>query len=224
MSGYVFTDAERAAAREAVGLPPMQRVAALRAELESPATPAPAPAPPAPAIAPQLGRHTYVQLYGALAIIAVFLGVAIYAFWPKATAPTTTPRSAPTTAATHAAAIIPALTPLPTATASAVMVVGWAAPDGAVLGPVPLPPAATARFGDDWLGFPWQGGMVWIRRADWPTAPIAGLPDLTPPTPAPIVVWQPAPAAVSAPSPTDKGEMRNTRPAPPTRVSPYQMR
>jgi hypothetical protein len=80
------------------------------------------------------------------------------------------------------------------------MVVGWAAPDGAVLGLVPLPNAATARFGDDWLGFPWQGGMVWIRRSDWPTAPIAGLLDLTPPTPAPVVVWQPpaAPAAQSA--------------------------
>jgi hypothetical protein len=105
------------------------------------------------------------------------------------------------------------------------MVVGWAAPDGAVLGPVPLPAAATARFGDDWLGFPWQGGMVWIRRANWPSTPVAGLPDLTPPTPAPIVVWQPpAEPAAQSTAPTPAHEMPANRPAPPTRVSPFQMR
>lgn len=118
----------------------------------------------------------------------------------------------------------PTSAPTPSPTAATVMVVGWAAPDGAVLGPVPLPVAATARFGDEWLGFPWNGGIVWIRRSDWPSAPLAGLPDLTPPTPAPIVVWQP-PAAVEQVAPTRSAyEMPADRRPPPTRVAPWQVR
>jgi len=114
-------------------------------------------------------------------------------------------------------------TPAPTAspTAAQVMVVGFAAPDGVVLGPVPLPAAATARYGDDWLGFPWAGGVVWVRRSDWPTAPLAGLPDLTPPTPAPIVVWEPpAQAAGQAAPATPAHEMPSNRSGPPTATPP----
>jgi hypothetical protein len=32
---------------------------------------------------------------------------------------------------------------------------------------------ATARFDSDWIGVAWQNGTVWVRHADWPSAPIA---------------------------------------------------
>ena len=77
----------------------------------------------------------------------------------------------------------PTATIPPSPTSGAVMVVAWAVPDGLVLGPIPMPLTATARFDDDWIGVAWQNGTVWVRRADWPSAPIAALPNLAPPTP-----------------------------------------
>jgi hypothetical protein len=48
------------------------------------------------------------------------------------------------------------------------MVVAWAAPGGAVLGPVPIPDASAirGRWNNDWVMIEWNGGPVWLRTAD----------------------------------------------------------
>lgn len=135
-------------------------------------------------------------------------------------------RSMPSPAAEVKPVIIVATSqPLPpTATPAAVvaavvpprMVVAFAAPDGAVLGPIPAPDisAVLARYGDAWALVPWEAGQVWVRAAD------VGLPDVADlePPPAPQVVYQPVyQPAYAAPTPTEQGyTITNEPPAEPT--------
>jgi hypothetical protein len=146
-----------------------------------------APAAPAPAQAHEeqkpprvrFGRLELAGLVGGLLLALALIGLIN--------------RIAPPAASNHTAATqvstAPAVTQAPTATippsptSGPVMIVAWAAPDGLVLGPIPMPLTATARFDDDWIGVAWQNGTVWVRRADWPSAPLAALPNLAPPTP-----------------------------------------
>jgi hypothetical protein len=250
MSSYVFTEEERRAAREVVGVPPMQRIAKIRAELED--APAPADQPvAAPAVQPQLGRHTHIQTIGALVIILAMAGLAVYARLPRTSqpaapvvvlAPTMAPPSLPT----------PAPTPLPP-NGLPRAIVAYAAPGGAVLGPIEPGRAytATARYGMEWVQLDvLDSGQVWTE-AGIVDVDLTSLPDLTPPTPLPAPQpaqpsWEPPPApeptaapmAPAAPRyreddptvpPRKPNEMEDTRPTNtmivprlPPRVKPQQ--
>lgn len=131
---------------------------------------------PAAAVRPQLGRHTYIQLIGALAIVVVMSALAIVALWPRAGAPA---RDVPTL---PARATAPAQQP--TAPAAVATLDAYAAPDGAKLGPIPADTVYTYRDSryPGWAGADWAGGVVWVRAE-----PPAGARDLAPPTPAPTV-------------------------------------
>jgi hypothetical protein len=72
-----------------------------------------------------------------------------------------------------------------------------------------------------------DGGTVWVRASDAPGLALAGLPDLTPPTPAPVVSQPPAspalPPIVQAapavePAQDHTHERQHDEPAPPTPV------
>jgi hypothetical protein len=71
--------------------------------------------------------------------------------------------------------------------------------NGAVLGPIPAPPASAvvARYGSGWVMVPWDGGHVWLRASD------AGLPNVVDiaPTLAPEVVYIAAQPAQAVPAP-----------------------
>jgi hypothetical protein len=190
MSYWKVTEADRdASGRIWVTAPPERRLSDL--------LPAPAEAPTTPSARPwRPGRLELAGIAGGL-LLALALIVLIVQLTPV--------REVQHAASTVAVvptvrAAVPTSAPTVRPVASAVMVVAWAAPDGQVLGPIPQPLTATARFDDDWLGVPWQGGTVWVRRADWPNPPLAKLPNLAPPTPipAPLVVY----VAATAPPPT----------------------
>lgn len=162
------------------------------------ATPAPAPEQDAPREAtrtPAPWRLSRAEL--AALVACLVLGLALIALLNERTSLQEGPRPTyqPTAAAPGMAVSVPTSAPTAPSTAAPVIVVAWAAPEGLVLGPIPLPLTATARFEDDWLGVPWQGGTVWIRRSDWPSASLDTLPNLAPPTaaPAPLVVYVPMP-------------------------------
>ena len=116
--------------------------------------------------------------------------------------------AAPLAARVPPPAIIILATPTmqpPTAT-PAPQVEAYAAPNGAKLGPIPLPSSYTARYGVQWLQAPWDGGQVWIQVSEVGAIP-AGLVDLQPAPTAVIVVVErpvyrtivePAPAQVAA--------------------------
>lgn len=85
---------------------------------------------------------------------------------------------------------------------------------GAVLGPIPAPDASAivARYGNDWVMTPWNGGYCWLRAAD------VGLPDVADlaPTPAPQVVYIASqPEAAPTPAP-EQYEVASEPPAIPT--------
>jgi hypothetical protein len=181
-----------------------------------------------PASRPPLSRR---QLVGSGAVVAL-LALTLFAL-SRQTAPAASvivrPAAPVPTASQPTAAPQPTIVP-PTI---ARMVVAYAAPGGDVLGPIVLPTAAVARFGDGWAEVTWQGGRVWVRLSDAPDLEIASLPDLQPPTPAPIVV-QPAapPIAADSAAPAEAAPTAHSsnheRPAldrtTPTAVSPYTVR
>ena len=104
----------------------------------------------------------------------------------------------------------------------------WAEPSGAILGAVPLPGEAGDRFGHDWAEVTWQGGRVWVRVSDALGLEIASLPDLRPPTPAPIVIAAPPAAVQVAPvePTTDRTHARSVPDdrGPPTSVPAFTVR
>jgi hypothetical protein len=176
---------------------------------------------------PQLSRR---QLVGSGAVV-VLLALALFALSQQA-APATSvivrpAAPVPTVARPTASISTPTIAP------AAPMVVAFAEPDGAVLGPILLPTAAVARFGSDWVEVTWQGGRVWVRLSDAPGLEIARLPDLQPPTSAPVVVIPPAaapPAAVQgapaiAPTAHSSNHARpDDSPGPPTSVPAFTVR
>jgi hypothetical protein len=140
---------------------------------------APPTAEPAEPIRPQLGAHTYAQLAGALGIITLMIVAALLAFRSGAepAPPVTTRATAPAEQ--------------PTVAPAAAQVDAYAAPDGALLGPIPADTPLHYRHSDfpEWAGVDWQGKVVWIK-----SEPAADLPDLRPRPPAAA-----APAAAPAP-------------------------
>jgi hypothetical protein len=151
-----------------------------------------APAAPAPPQAPEEQepprvRFGHLELAGL--VCGLVLALALIALVNRIAPPAPSDRMAVSPVPTAPAVTwAPPTATIPSSpTSGAVMIVAWAAPDGLVLGPIPMPLTATARFDDDWVGVAWQNGMVWVRRADWPSAPIATLPNLAPPTPAPTL-------------------------------------
>jgi hypothetical protein len=146
------------------------------------------PAAPASAQAPDEHEPSRVR-FGRLELAAVAVGLVLALALITLINRIAPPEASNRIAATHvptAPAVTsapPTTTIPPSPTSGPAMIVAWAAPSGLVLGPIPMPLTATARFDDDWIGVAWQNGTVWIRHADWPSAPIAALPNLAPPTP-----------------------------------------
>lgn len=191
--GYIFNDTERAAAREALGMPPMQRIAKVRADLED--TPTPVEQPAAVPAAPSRRSPSMARWLGAaaalLAIAALITAVMLRPATPLATNDerrTTTP--GPAVAGSQPAGLIepagqaaPAVTPA--APTEGATIAAYAAPGGALLGPIPADSIIKYRYGNtSWGGVDWHGRVVWIE-ADHP--PPASYPDLAKPTPAPTV-------------------------------------
>lgn len=100
-------------------------------------------------------------------------------------------------------------------------VTAWAAPDGAVLGPIPAPSLGDvlARYGEAWVMIQWQGSPVWLRASDLGLPAVA---DLAPP-PQPEVVYVSAPAPAYAP-PTMPPAIEPPPPQPETRQQAIQDR
>lgn len=152
----------------------------------------------------------WLPLAGAgVLIILAMIALATYGTpqQPTALAITSQPTAAPT-----ALPAVPTPTPEPPRTISA-----YAAPDGAVLGPIELDRMMTpkAHYGSAWIQADVEGsGLVWVRAADVPDLALVG-PDLTvadaPPQSGqgltlyqpPVVPFEPAPLIVPTDAPTD---------------------
>jgi hypothetical protein len=85
-------------------------------------------------------------------------------------------------------AIVPTAAPVQVAAQLPRFVVCYDQPvNGAVLGPIPAPDASAivARYGNDWVMTPWNGGYCWLHAAD------VGLPEVADlrPTEAPAVIY-----------------------------------
>jgi hypothetical protein len=155
------------------------------------------------------GRNTPARAvsgrqYAAIGAILLLMALAMgsltgqSAAHPPALAPTD--RQPPATAAP--VVVHPQIAPTP----GPVAVVAWAAPDGAVLGPIVAPAHPLARYGDAWLQVAWQNGKVWVRARDLPgidAAALASLPDLAPPTALPAVAMPAAADSAATPVPTE---------------------
>jgi hypothetical protein len=100
---------------------------------------------------------------------------------PAAKAPAFLPTTAPL--ATAVPAVVQARAPMSLPTVAPVReIVAWAAPDGAVLGPVSAGSRPLARYGDAWVQVAHEGGAVWVRASDLPldASQLPALPDLRP--------------------------------------------
>jgi hypothetical protein len=174
------------------------------------------------------------QLAGSAAVV-VLLALALFAL-SRSTAPATSVVVRPAAPVPTAAA--PPINRLELATSAptiapptiARMIVAYAAPGGDVLGPILLPAAALARYGDGWIQVAWHSGRVWVRTSDAPSLALASLADLQPPTPAPVVIVPPAApigqqAAPAEPT-TDRTHERSTPDdrGPPTSVPAFTVR
>jgi hypothetical protein len=153
------------------------------ADLLPSSTPTAAPVQPAPVA-------TRAQIAGCVAagIVALFAVLYMVQRVP-ATQPANTPAAAPTNAPAATSAAIasnpPAASPLPVGGLQRA-VVAYAAPDGAVIGPIEAGRAytPTARLGLEWTQIDATGsGKVWIAARE--LQPDPALADLTPPTPIP---------------------------------------
>lgn len=146
-------------------------------------------------------RPNRVRVAGA----AVLALLALLAFLMRGT-PTDRPSEAdrPTVQASDRATEPAGLPATPTATGQTLAraAVAYAAPDGVALGA--LEPgrgyAIIGRAGTDWVQIDaGASGAVWVRAADLGSPPLAGVPDLAPPTPRPLPTVRPARVAPPAP-------------------------
>lgn len=147
-----------------------------------PAQPAAAPATDAPASDPPQRPVSLVQLLlSAAAILAIAAIVVYVVFRPS---PATNDERRTTTPGPAVAGSQPASQATPAAPTEGATIAAYAAPNGALLGPIPADMVATYRHSDypGWAGVNWQGKVVWTRRPAPDT-----LPDLAKPTPAPTV-------------------------------------
>lgn len=150
------------------------------------------------------GRLELAGIVGGL-VLAVALIAGLNAFWPT---PAPAPRPIPTVLPPT---VVPIPTALPTLAPTPMQQDAYAAPDGALMGTIPL--SATLVYQDSahpgWGGISWDGGVVWVRTGQ----ALAALPDLAEPTPAPAPpAWIPPPAAVQVEEPTPARFSTHERP------------
>jgi hypothetical protein len=149
-------------------------------------------------------RSMSVRQYAAVASLLLLTALAMGSLMGQPTAHP--PTVAPTARQLPATAVPVVIHPQAQPTPGPVAVVAWAAPDGAVLGPIVAPARPLARYGAAWLQVAWQGGKVWIRARDLPgldAAALASLPDLTPPTALPVVAMPAAADSAATIAPTE---------------------